>query len=279
MEATAGTLSTEGAGAIAGEALAAMDRGRQVAPFTGRPPGLDMSGAYRVVAALRRLRHTRGERPAGRKIGFTNRRLWAEYGVDAPIWGDMYDTTVIDADRGGAEFALGRLGEPKIEPEIAFGLAAAPEAGMDEAALAGCIGWAAQGFEIVHSIYPGWRFRAPDAVAGLGMHGALVLGPRVALADHPGTDWPAALADFSLELVRNGAVADAGHARDVLGSPLTALRHLVELLEGDPDNPPLAPGEIATTGSLTRALPVAPGEEWQTRIAGLPLPNLALELR
>ena len=45
-------------------------------------------------AQSRAEREARGERPIGRKIGFTNRTIWAEYGVYAPIWGYVYDGTV-----------------------------------------------------------------------------------------------------------------------------------------------------------------------------------------
>lgn len=88
--------------------------------------------------------------------------------------------------------------------------------------------------------------------------------------------WLEALASFEIALERDGALIDRGHAADVLGGPLTALRHLVELLAGDPLNPPLAAGEMVTTGTLTRAWPVAPGEAWRTAISGLPLDGIAL---
>ena len=42
--------------AIATETLAARDEGRQIQPFTGRYPNLDMAAAYRVCAALRHRR-------------------------------------------------------------------------------------------------------------------------------------------------------------------------------------------------------------------------------
>ena len=44
-----------------------------------------------------------------------------------------------------------------------------------------------------------------------------------------------------------------------------------ELLAADPFNPPLAAGEIVTTGTLTRAFPVAEGEVWTTQLTGIPL--------
>ena len=47
--------------------------------------------------------------------------------------------------------------------------------------------------------------------------------------------------------------------------------HLVDLLAADPVNPPLAVGEIVTTGTLTRAFPVAAGETWTTKLNGVPL--------
>jgi 2-oxo-3-hexenedioate decarboxylase len=48
---------------------------------------------------------------------------------------------------------------------------------------------------------------------------------------------------------------DRGHASSVLGGPLSAVRHLIELLSSDQNDPPLAAGEMVATGTLTRALP------------------------
>src|SRR5262252_8532149 len=116
--------------AIATEALAAMDRARQIAPFSARHPGLGLDDAYRISARLCALRTARGERVVGRKIGFTNRAIWAEYGVYAPIWGYVFDATVraLPPPRQAARhpFPLALFAEPRIEPEIVFRLAAAP---------------------------------------------------------------------------------------------------------------------------------------------------------
>lgn len=266
-------------GAIAGEVLAALEARRQIPPFSGRVPGFDLAAAYRVTAEIRRLRTARGERPVGRKLGFTNRAIWPEFGVYAPVWADLFDSTVHQVDPGDASFDLTPMLEPRIEPEIAFGLARAPSPGMDEAALMGCIAWVAHGIEIVQSVYPGWRFEAADTVAACALHGAYLLGPRqpVLFANPDGLG--RALGSFSLTLIRDGAPADTGHAANVLDGPLPALRHLVELLAGDPDNPPLRAGEIVTTGTVTRALPVAPGEVWETRLEGLQLPGFRLTFR
>jgi 2-oxo-3-hexenedioate decarboxylase len=261
--------------AVAAEAQAAIDGGRQIAPFSARYPDFALADAYRVTAAMRDARLARGEVAVGRKIGFTNRTIWAEYQVYAPMWGTMYDRTVRNlADLGGT-FPLAGLSEPRIEPEIVFGMARAPEPGMDDAALLGTIGWIAHGFEIVQSIFPHWKFSPADTVAANGLHGALMIGPRVAVASDA-TRWREALASFEIDLQCNGQLADRGHARNVLDSPLNALRHLLGLLEADPDNPRLAAGEIVTTGTLTRTLPVAAGETWTTVLHGIALPGLAV---
>ena len=101
--------------------------GRQIAPFTDRDSHFSLGDAYRVTAAVRAKREQRGERVVGRKIGFTNRTIWDEYDVHAPMWGYMYDSTVRDAAEA-PPVSVSRFAEPRIEPEIIFGLAAAPSA-------------------------------------------------------------------------------------------------------------------------------------------------------
>jgi 2-keto-4-pentenoate hydratase len=215
-------------------------------------------------------REAAGERPVGRKIGFTNRTIWAEYNVHAPMWGYVYDRTVHDLKQGGMDVSLSGFAEPRLEPEIVFGLANAPAAGMDEHELLGCIDWVAHGFEIVQSIFPGWTFVAADTIAAYGLHGALWVGPRHPVASRL-DDWALALRAFEIKLFRNGGFADLGRAANVLDGPVFALRHLVELLAADPLSPTLAAGEIVTTGTLTRAFPVAAGETWTTELTGIPL--------
>lgn len=39
---------------------------------------------------------------------------------------------------------------------------------------------------------------------------------------------------------------------------------------------PLAAGEIVSTGTITDALPVRPGQTWSTLISGLPAQNLTI---
>ena len=256
--------------AIAAEAVATLGSAHQIAPFSSRYPAFGLVDAYRVTAKVRTLREKTGEIALGRKIGFTNRTIWPEYGVYAPIWGYMYDRTVHDLDGIQETFSLAGLSEPKIEPEIIFGLSAAPAPGMDAKALLSCIGWVAQGFEVVASVFPGWQFKAADAVSAFGLHGALLIGQRQPLRGAEDA-WVSTLSGFEIDLFRDAELADHGAGRNVLDSPLLALRHLVDVLTQDNANPPLAAGEIVTTGTLTRALPIKTGEVWSTQLAGIAL--------
>src|SRR5260221_8240750 len=253
--------------ATAAEALAALDTGHQISPLSPRLSAFDLDDSYGVTAAIRQMRERRGEMPVGRKIGFTNRTAWPEYG---PMWGYVYNRTVHNLAEIGDTFSLVGLAEPRIEPEIIFKLALAPAPGMDETALLACIDWVGHGFEIVHSIFPGWKFSAPDAVAAFALHGALLIGPSHSIAAHA-EDWSRTLSTFEIDLKRDGTVVDQGRGTNVLDGPASALRDLVDMLVRDQINPPLAAGEIVTTGTLTRALPVSAGETWTTELTGVGL--------
>src|SRR5262252_6004484 len=109
---------------IAAEAYDAFDAGgRQVQPFSARHPTFTLKDAYRITAMVNGMRLAHGFTPLGRKIGFTNRTIWPEYNVYAPNWGYVYDRTVHDPAQ---PLPLTLYREPKIEPEIIFGLAKAP---------------------------------------------------------------------------------------------------------------------------------------------------------
>ena len=253
---------------IAAEAFDAFNSGgRHVQSFSARHPGFTLDDAYRVTAFAHATRVARGFNPLGRKIGFTNRRMWPEYKVYAPIWGYVYDRTLHDLAQ---PLTLSPYSDPKIEPEIMFGLAKAPSPGMDDAALLKCIEWISHGFEIVQSIFPGWKFSPPDTVAADALHAALLIGPRHAVHGRE-DEWLRALSSFEIDLYCDGKLMDRGHATNVMEGPLSTLRHTMDLLAKDSHNPPLSAGEIVSTGTLTRALPCTSGETWTTTLKGIAL--------
>jgi 2-oxo-3-hexenedioate decarboxylase len=271
-----GTGAAVNLDAIAAEAYSVLGTGRQIAPFSSRYSGFELKDAYRVTAKVRALREKSGEIPRGRKIGFTNRNIWAEFGMHAPMWGYLYNRTIHDLENIDGTFSLAGLAQPRIEPEIVFGLSAAPRPGMDANELLGCIDWVAQGFEVVQSIFPEWRFAPADTVAAFGMHGALLIGSHHPLRGAEDV-WASSLSTFEIDLYRGGELVDHGAARNVLDGPLFALAHLVDVLAKDPVNPPLAAGEIITTGTLTQAPLVHVGEVWSTQLTGIALDGVSVE--
>jgi 2-keto-4-pentenoate hydratase len=212
---------------------------RLIAPLSDGDPSLDEEGAYAIAWELHARRLRRGETPVGRKIGFTNRTIWAEYGVSAPIWGHVYDSTVLSAPAGEARIAVGHLLQPRIEPEIQLHFARTPPLTRDEGAILECIDWIAQGFEIVQSPFPDWQFRAVDTIAALALHGALVVGPPVAVVEIE--DCVRKLRSFAITLSRNGVQQTTGGGANVLDSPLLAIAYLAEVLAQSPASRPFRP--------------------------------------
>lgn len=262
---------------IAAGVLELLDGGRQGESLTGRHAPFTVSDAYRVAAELRGIRTGRGETPVGRKIGFTNRAIWPEYGVFQPIWGDMYDSTVHLVEPGAAA-RVTMLPEPRIEPEIVLGLERDLHPGMSLTEISEAVAWVAHGFEIVQSIYPGWQFAVPDCVADGGLHGRLFRGQKQLVPMEERAGLLDRLPGLSVALYRNDEKVDEGQGSNVLDGPIQALAHLIDVLADDPHNPPVKAGEIVTTGTMTKAFPVRAGERWATRIDGLGLPGMLIEI-
>jgi 2-oxo-3-hexenedioate decarboxylase len=254
---------------LAQELISLHDHPREVPPFSERYRELNPPQAYAAARALHEHRLAQGWRAVGRKIGFTNRTIWPRYGVYEPIWGTVYDRTLIEAKGNKATVPLAGLVNPRIEPEICFALRARPLPGRVLEAIA----WMAHSIEIVQCHHPNWKVTLADSAADNGLHGRLVVGERRPLPK----DVEAKLRAVEVRLYRGETEVDRGVGSNVLGSPLAALAHLLEVLAKQPEAAPLAAGEIITTGVITDAHPVVAGERWQTRISGLELPGLSVQ--
>lgn len=261
--------------ALASEMKAAQDAARQIEPFTSSLPNFDLSTAYEVANLIHRARQADGAKAIGRKIGFTNPDMWDKFGVREPIWAYIYDTTVTYLRGTQGTCPLSGFAEPKIEPEIVLQFHTAPQAGAGVAGVLDAIGWVAHGFEIVQSHFPGWKFRAPDTVADWALHGALLIGPPQPLPQL-GSDVVAAMESFTLALSCNDRLVETGKGSNVLGSPLTAIAHLLSVLAEQPNCASLQAGEIVTTGTITTAQSVLAGEIWRSEIRDIALPGLTI---
>jgi 2-oxo-3-hexenedioate decarboxylase len=261
--------------AIATQVVDALANHRPIPPFGRSLDDAAIADAYRVTALLRAAFEARGEKITGRKIGFTNREMWTAHGVAAPIWGYCTDrTTHALADRP-LQYTRDFV-EPRIEPEIVFGLAEQPAPDMDASALLACVDWVALGYEVVQSIFPNWKFTTFDTIAANALHGALLIGERHAITPRKSA-WMHELATFEVDLYCNGTLRQRGGGTLVLGSPVSALHHLVGVLADDPFNPPLDAGEVVSTGTLTLAMPVRSGQTWRAQVRGIPLNGIDIQ--
>ncbi len=263
---------------IATDLLAAYDAARCIPLPSTQPHGFTLPDAYAVGQRLRALRIARGERQVGWKIGFTNRTIWPRYGVFGPIWGPVWDSTATLLDSDETTLSLAGLCQPRLEPEVVFGFARAPRAGMSLAELQACLAWVAHGFEVVHTHFSDWKFAAPDCLADFALHGRLRVGPRV-----PVQGWATMaddLAALRVDLHRDGQRVDEGVGANVLDGPLHALRTWVDSMAEHTPQWQVRAGDFVTTGTITDAWPLVAGQRWHTvlhqggagpRLAGLEL--------
>ena len=266
--------------AIAHQIKTAQDQGLPLTQITSQHAGFDSNAAYAVADLIHAMRLAEGARAVGRKIGFTNPAMWAQYGVSAPVWAYVYDTTVTylaDTSNAPATCSLRNFVNPKIEPEIIFHFHSAPPPDGDVAAVLACIDWVAHGFEMVQSPYPDWKFQAADAIAVGSLHARLLVGKRQPV-DTLGANLQEALAAFTLALSCDGQLLETGKGANVLGHPLSAVKHLMQVLASQSPHQPLQANELVTTGTVTSAYSVQAGQTWQTMLAGMALPGLSVAL-
>jgi 2-oxo-3-hexenedioate decarboxylase len=267
--------------ALAREVLEAYEHKRVLrTPLSARDPPLDLPTAYAVEAELTRLRRASGRTTVGRKVGYANKALWRALKLDTLVWAHMYDDTVIYADDGRASVSVGRMCAPRIEPEVVFKLARPIEVGnVDAAAILGCVEWLAIGFEIVDSVFADWKFQPSDFVAAFGLHVGLVVGEPQRLDASSLPAWVEKLGQFRVRVLRNGAPMAEGSGRNSLRSPALCLGELAAAIAKRVGEEPLVAGELVSSGTLTEALPISPGESWEVQVEGIDLANLMLETR
>jgi 2-oxo-3-hexenedioate decarboxylase len=263
---------------VADALLAAEGHGSTLAPITDWLPDFDVASAYAVLAVIESRRRAAGWVPVGRKIGFTNRTIWPRYGVDQPMWARTWRQTVHHAHEGRARLDIARFVQPRIEPEVVFGMAGPAPATDDPEAILRSVEWIAAGFEIVQSHFPDWKFKVPDCTAAFGLHAALVVGTPVRVTDANRGSFAQLLPTFEVTLRKGTTVLERGVGANVLGSPALALAYLARVLGAQSAAPPLLAGEIVTTGTITDAWPVARGDVFSSDYGNLGVPGLELAL-
>jgi 2-oxo-3-hexenedioate decarboxylase len=240
----------------------------------------DVALAYQTALQVRQLRVQRGETPRGFKIGFTNRSIWERYQVFEPIWGTVWDTTLSYANtHGQGTVDISHMSQPRLEPELVFGMRRTPAADLSAQSLFEAIEWMACGFEIVQSHAADWRFKVADTITDSALHAHLLVGKTLAVRDvaSDGEALHQLLSGLSLQLIHEEKTVETGHASNVLDSPLMALLHFLKALRQCPGAPEVQAGDVVTTGTWTDAWPIKAGQQWESR-CDLPLTGLKISL-
>jgi 2-keto-4-pentenoate hydratase len=270
-----GTLDGDAAKAL--EMLATARATRQPCPpVRGLLPAGDVDAAYAVQSFWVADQLAAGARAVGRKIGLTNPAVQAQFGVDRPDFGVLFESM---ACAQGTPIDAARTLQPKIEAEIAFVLAEDLTGAMiGPAEVAAATAYVVAALEIVDSRIAGWDIGIVDTIADNGSSGLFVLGDRRQELGHLD------LAECAMTLRRvaggsggagrssgsggsGGEVVSTGTGASILGHPLAAVAWLAAAVRDH--GSPLRAGEVVLSGSLGPMVTVAPGDVFHADITGI----------
>jgi 2-keto-4-pentenoate hydratase len=252
--ARAGTIT-----AVADRLRAASAERRPCHPIRDALGNTDIELAYAVQRLLNDERSAAGARPIGRKIGLTAPAVQAQFGVDQPDFGLLFDDMLVP---DGMLVDTARLLQPRVEAEIAFVLCGDMVDGHATAdsvrpAIAECVA----AIEIVDSRIAGWDIAITDTVADNASAGLFVLGSRRI----PLTSFTPVQARMSMTV--DAVVAATGSGADCLGDPLNAVAWLAR--KSVQVGNPLRAGDIVLSGSLGPVVPVQAGAAVAAEISEL----------
>jgi 2-keto-4-pentenoate hydratase len=253
--------------------------GRPCPPIRGLLPADDVDAAYAVQSSWVADQIAAGARVVGRKIGLTNPAVQAQFGVDRPDFGVLFETM---ACAPGTPIDGARTLQPKIEAEIAFVLAEDLTSTMiGPAEVAAATAYVVAALEIVDSRIAGWDIGIVDTIADNGSSGLFVLGDRRQrlgrldlaqctmtlrrVASGRGGAGGSSDTDESGDAL--GEVVSTGTGASILGDPLAAVAWLAAAVRDR--GRPLRAGEVVLSGSLGPMVPVAPGDAFHADITGV----------
>ena len=232
---------------------------RQVRQTTSVHPNMTIDEAYRVQAAWLDIRQARGERVIGHKIGLTSRAMQQAMSIDTPDSGFLTDAMVLAP---GEPIAAADFCDLRLEVELAFVLADdlyGRDLRVDD--VLDATDHVTGAVELIAARTPrtdpatGRTRTVVDTIADNAADAGIVtggspLGPR-------GADlrWVGAIAH------RNGVVEETGLAAGVLDHPANGIVWLARRYAERGMS--LRAGQVILSGSFTRPMAVAPGDDFR----------------
>jgi 2-oxo-3-hexenedioate decarboxylase len=218
--------------------------------------GLDTAYATQHALIARRL--ARGERITGLKLGFTSQAKAQQMGVHDVIIGTLTDAMRLD---DGAVFDRRSAIHPRIEPEVAYLLAADIDGPVADRPLAEVVAAVAPALEIIDSRYRDFRFSLADVVADNTSAAAYAIGPWIPF------DRAGALDNRAVRLEVDGRVSATGSTAAILGDPARAIAAAARLAARHGFT--LRAGTVLLAGAATAAVPLPDDGVVEAAITGL----------
>lgn len=217
-------------------------------PDSCRPHSLD--DGYRIQAALEVLH----DAPlAGYKIGATNEAAQRIFDVDAPFFGRVFASSLLDSPARVAAGAV-RLYIVEAEFDFTFREDLPPrDSAYSWDDVMAAVDNLHPAIEIPDSRYENWRAAGmPQLIADNAVAALLVMGS-------PAPDWrDLDLSRQAVTIKVNGEAVDEGSGANVLGDPRNALVWLANELSAH--GLALKAGQVVTTGSAANVITVNPGD-------------------
>lgn len=204
----------------------------ETTPAKAEVLGVGVEGAYKIQAAM-----GEGRRLLGYKLGLLAPAKQTQMGVDAPIYGRVYEGMVMESP-----VSLSAMPQPRLEPELAVVLGA----DLPSDALPGAACLAVSGtflaVDFLSSVWENYEFGAADVIADNASGGGFLLGER--LLSEP--------LEGNLRLYHNGRLLAEGAVGDTgnVGERLSWLSKAVGGLEA---------GQVVFLGSPAAAVEAVPG--------------------
>lgn len=219
-------------------------------PLTDDYPELDVPTAYTIQDAVVQARRDAGAVMVGAKLGLTSAAKQKQMNVSEPLYGWLSDDMTIDT---GEELVCDRFIQPRCEPEIAFLLGEDLEGpDVSAARVIAATDLVFPAVDVLDSRFAGYSFTLPDVVADNSSCAGYVLGGQG--IDPTGFDMRLTGCVFE----KNGELIATASGAAVLGHPAASVAWLVRKLAERGQG--LEAGHIVLSGSMTEAVPVAPGD-------------------
>jgi len=244
------SLSVDQIEALAKRLIDAEANFAPVGPLTEEFSDLSPDDAYKVQLTVLEKRLSSGRKIVAKKVGLTSKAMQDMFNVDTPDYGMILDDMIIE---NGAEYAVGKLLQPRVEPEVAFMLKSdleGPNVTVEQVLAA--TDYVFPSLEVIDSRIKDWKIKLPDTIADNASSARVVVGPGKISIN--GLD----LINEELVFEKNGIEIGRAKGDAVLGNPANAVAWAANKLAEY--GVALKAGEFVMPGAFCGATPAQVGD-------------------